>query len=81
MTEPDVAGSDPTLIQTHAASKDDHWLINGHKWFISGATGAQFAILIARTEDEPGDPAGRQLAPSSSTSRARAGRSCATSRP
>ena len=56
MTEPDVAGSDPTLIQTHAVEMDDHWLINGHKWFISGANGAQFAILIARTEDDPEIP-------------------------
>ncbi len=53
MTEPEVAGSDPTLIQTRAVEKDDHWLVNGHKWFISGAQGAQFAILIARTEDDP----------------------------
>ncbi len=53
MTEPEVAGSDPTLIQTHAVERDDHWEINGHKWFISGAAGAQFAILIARTEDDP----------------------------
>ena len=56
MTEPEVAGSDPTLIQTHAVEKDDHWLVNGHKWFISGARGAQFAILIARTEDDPAIP-------------------------
>jgi acyl-CoA dehydrogenase len=56
MTEPEVAGSDPTLIQTHAVLRDDHWEINGHKWFISGAAGAQFAILIARTEDEPDVP-------------------------
>jgi acyl-CoA dehydrogenase len=53
MTEPEVAGSDPTLIQTHAAPDGDDWVINGHKWFISGARGAQFAILIARTEDSP----------------------------
>jgi acyl-CoA dehydrogenase len=56
MTEPEVAGSDPTLIQTKAVEQDDHWLINGHKWFISGAQGAQFAILIARTEDDPEVP-------------------------
>jgi acyl-CoA dehydrogenase len=31
-------------------------VIEGHKWFISGAHGAQFAILIARTEDEPEIP-------------------------
>jgi len=56
MTEPDVAGSDPTLIQTKAVEKDDHWLVNGHKWFISGARGAGFAILIARTEEDPEIP-------------------------
>jgi len=56
MTEPEVAGSDPTLIRTHAVEREDHWLVNGHKWFISGAKGAQFAILIARTEDEPEIP-------------------------
>jgi len=56
MTEPDVAGSDPTLIQTKAVEKEDHWLVNGHKWFISGAGGAKFAILIARTEEEPEVP-------------------------
>jgi acyl-CoA dehydrogenase len=53
MTEPEVAGSDPTLIQTRAVPDGDHWVINGHKWFISGAIGAKFAILIARTEDDP----------------------------
>jgi acyl-CoA dehydrogenase len=50
MTEPEVAGSDPTLIRTHAIKDGDEWIINGHKWFISGARRAQFAILIARTE-------------------------------
>ena len=56
MTEPEVAGSDPTLIQTRAYPDGDEWVINGHKWFISGARGAQFAILIARTEDDPDIP-------------------------
>jgi acyl-CoA dehydrogenase len=56
MTEPEVAGSDPTLIQTKAVRDGDDWVINGHKWFISGAKGAQFAILIARTEDDPEIP-------------------------
>ncbi len=56
MTEPEVAGSDPTLIQTKAVLQGDHWVANGHKWFISGAKGAQFAILIARTEDDPEIP-------------------------
>ena len=56
MTEPEVAGSDPTLIQTRGVLDGDHWMIHGHKWFISGASGAQFAILIARTEDNPEIP-------------------------
>ncbi|GLW12809.1 acyl-CoA dehydrogenase [Microtetraspora sp. NBRC 13810] len=50
MTEPEVAGSDPTLIRTKAVRDGDEWVINGHKWFISGARRASFAILIARTE-------------------------------
>ncbi|MFM7262829.1 MAG: acyl-CoA dehydrogenase family protein, partial [Acidimicrobiales bacterium] len=50
MTEPEVAGSDPTLIRTHAIKDGDEWIINGHKWFISGARRARFANLIARTE-------------------------------
>jgi acyl-CoA dehydrogenase len=56
MTEPEVAGSDPTLIRTHAVRDGNDWVINGHKWFISGAHGAMFAILIARTEDNPDVP-------------------------
>ena len=56
MTEPEVAGSDPTLIQTRAVLDGDEWVIDGHKWFISGARGAKFAILIARTEDAPEIP-------------------------
>jgi acyl-CoA dehydrogenase len=56
MTEPEVAGSDPTLIQTRAVLDGDSWVVNGHKWFISGASGAKFAILIARTEETPEMP-------------------------
>lgn len=56
MTEPEVAGSDPTLIQTRAYQDGDEWVINGHKWFISGARGAQFALLVARTENDPDLP-------------------------
>jgi acyl-CoA dehydrogenase len=56
MTEPEVAGSDPTLIQTKGYADGDEWVINGHKWFISNAHRANFAILIARTEDDPDLP-------------------------
>jgi acyl-CoA dehydrogenase len=53
MTEPEVAGSDPTLIQTRGYQDGEEWVVNGHKWFISNAHRASFAILIARTEDDP----------------------------
>jgi acyl-CoA dehydrogenase len=56
MTEPEVAGSDPTLIQTRAYTDGDEWVINGRKWFISQAHRADFAILICRTEDNPDVP-------------------------
>jgi acyl-CoA dehydrogenase len=52
MTEPEVAGSDPTLIQTRAVRRGDEWVINGHKWFTSGAIGASFAIVMAVTDPE-----------------------------
>src|SRR5438132_1501349 len=64
MTEPEVAGSDPTLIRTHAeqdASTGD-WVINGHKWFISGARGAAFAIVIAKTDPDADPPQARNSA-------------------
>jgi len=56
MTEPEVAGSDPTLIQTSAFQDGDEWVINGHKWFISNAHRANFAILVCRTEESPDIP-------------------------
>lgn len=52
MTEPEVAGSDPTLIKTFAVQDGEEWVINGHKWFISNARRASFAILVARTEPD-----------------------------
>jgi acyl-CoA dehydrogenase len=62
MTEPEVAGSDPTQIQTRAEKQGDSWVINGHKWFISGAHGAKFAIVIARTDPEADPPQARNSA-------------------
>src|SRR5881409_576011 len=62
MTEPEVAGSDPTLIQTTAVPDGDDWVVNGHKWFISGARGAAFAILIARTDPDADPPQARNSA-------------------
>ena len=56
MTEPEVAGSDPTLIRTSAYTDGDEWVINGHKWFISNAHRSKFAILVCRTEENPEIP-------------------------
>ncbi len=62
MTEPEVAGSDPTLIQTTAVKDGDDWVLNGHKWFSSGAHGARFAIVIARTDPDADPPQARNSA-------------------
>jgi len=50
MTEPDVAGSDPTGLRTRAVREGDEWVIDGHKWFSSGAEGAAFGIVMAVTD-------------------------------
>jgi alkylation response protein AidB-like acyl-CoA dehydrogenase len=52
MTEPEVAGSDPTGLRTTAVKDNDEWVINGHKWFISGAIGSAFAIVMAVTNPD-----------------------------
>ena len=52
MTEPEVAGSDPTLLRTRAVEDGGEWVIDGHKWFSSGAQGAGFAIVFAITDPE-----------------------------
>ena len=49
MTEPGVASSDPTNLTTAAVRDGDHWVLNGRKWFTTGARGATFAIVVART--------------------------------
>jgi acyl-CoA dehydrogenase len=54
MTEPEVAGSDPTGLQTSAVRDGDEWVINGHKWFISGAIGSAFAIAMTVTDTTAG---------------------------
>ena len=62
MTEPEVAGSDPTLLQTSAVRDGDDWVINGHKWFSSGAHGAKFGIVIACTDPDADPPQARNTA-------------------
>jgi alkylation response protein AidB-like acyl-CoA dehydrogenase len=50
MTEPDVASSDPTQLQTSAVLDGDHWVINGRKWFTTGANRAAYTTVMVRTE-------------------------------
>jgi acyl-CoA dehydrogenase len=54
MTEPHPgAGSDPSMLQTTAVHSGEGWVIDGHKWFITGAVGARFAIVLAQTAEGP----------------------------
>ncbi|MFI6394111.1 acyl-CoA dehydrogenase family protein [Nonomuraea sp. NPDC050540] len=52
MTEPDVSSSDPTQIQTEAVLDGGEWVINGHKWFTTGASRAAYTTVMCRTEPE-----------------------------
>jgi acyl-CoA dehydrogenase len=54
MTEPEVAGSDPTTLQARAEldSTAGEWVINGHKWYTSGAVGADMAIAMVVTDPD-----------------------------
>jgi alkylation response protein AidB-like acyl-CoA dehydrogenase len=62
MTEPAPgAGADPSALRTSAARGAHGWVINGVKWFITGADGADFFIVMARTSGEPGSPGGATM--------------------
>jgi acyl-CoA dehydrogenase len=52
VTEPDVAGSDPKLIQTRAERHGDTWVINGHKWVTTHADVASFTVCMAVTDPD-----------------------------
>ena len=52
MTEPDVAGSDPTLIRTSAVLDGDEYVVNGHKWFTSQGSKADFLIVMVVTNPD-----------------------------
>ena len=51
MTEPDGAGADPSMLATTAVRDGDDYVINGNKWFITGAHGATYVIIMAKLED------------------------------
>ncbi|MGN6432093.1 MAG: acyl-CoA dehydrogenase family protein [Gaiellaceae bacterium] len=52
MTEPEVSGADPTGLRATAIRDGDEWVIDGHKWFSSGAEGASFAIAMLVTDPD-----------------------------
>ncbi|WP_256341149.1 acyl-CoA dehydrogenase family protein [Streptomyces sp. TLI_105] len=62
MTEPHPgAGSDPAALRTTAVRTDGGWIIDGHKRFTSGAVGAGFCIVMARTPAVDGSPEGATM--------------------
>ena len=52
MTEPEVASSDPTQLQTRGVLDGDDWVINGRKWFTTGAKTAAYTTVMCRTEGD-----------------------------
>jgi alkylation response protein AidB-like acyl-CoA dehydrogenase len=52
MTEPDRPGSNPTWLATEARHDGSDYVIDGHKWFTSGADGASFTIVMAVTNPD-----------------------------
>jgi acyl-CoA dehydrogenase len=66
MTEPAPgAGSDPSMLKTTAHRAADgnrrDFIINGEKWLITGAVGAEFAIVMAKTDHDDSGPAGATM--------------------
>jgi acyl-CoA dehydrogenase len=60
MTEPDVASSDATNIETRIERDGDDYVINGRKWWISGAARVGCAISIVMGKTDPEAPRHRQ---------------------
>ncbi|MBT3176741.1 MAG: acyl-CoA dehydrogenase [Desulfobacula sp.] len=52
MTEVDMPGSNPVMLETTAVKDGDEYVINGHKWYTTAADGADFAIVMAVTNPE-----------------------------
>jgi acyl-CoA dehydrogenase len=62
MTEPAPgAGSDPSALATTARPDGDAYVIDGHKWMITGFDGARFGIVMARTFDQSGEDIGASM--------------------
>jgi acyl-CoA dehydrogenase len=52
MTEVDMPGSNPVMMETTAVKDGDDYVINGHKWYSSSADGSAFAIVMAVTDPQ-----------------------------
>jgi len=52
LTEPEVAGSDPTLMQSKARFEGDEIVVDAHKWFTTGANNAAFTTVFAETDPD-----------------------------
>lgn len=52
MTEPETAGADPTLLRTRAVRDGGEWVINGHKWFTSNGSVADFLVVMCVTNPD-----------------------------
>lgn len=52
MTEVDMPGSNPVMLETTASTDGDDFVINGHKWYTTAADGADFAIVMAVTDPD-----------------------------
>jgi len=53
MTEPDVASSDATNIQSSIVRENDEYVVNGHKWWSSGAMDRRCTLLIFMGKSDP----------------------------
>jgi acyl-CoA dehydrogenase len=56
MTEPEVASSDATNIATRIERQGDHYVVNGHKWWISGAGDPRCQVFITMGKSDPDAP-------------------------
>lgn len=52
MTEVDMPGSNPVMMETTAVKDGSDYIINGHKWYTSGADGSKFCIVMAVTDSK-----------------------------